>query len=102
MAASSRRGDDRDGRRSRARRLPGTEPLYYADPAVSHNPMIAVIYFGAILARVGTGLALYMRRTTLWVRCTEGAGWLLAAVQYAPERAALTAGAQKTLAALKG
>lgn len=77
------------------------QTLYYTALSVSSNPMIPAIYFGSILACLGVCLALYLRRTTLWVLCRSEEGRALVAVQYVPERTALTAGVEKTLEALR-
>ena len=82
-------------------RLAGTEPLYFTELAVSHNPAIPVIYFGAILTCVCIGLALSMRRVTLWVWCREPGRRLSVAVGYGRDRSTLTARVEKTLEALK-
>lgn len=81
--------------------LLGTEPLFYTDLSISHNPMIPVIYLGAILGCLGICFALYLRRTTLWVWCQNPNGKVCVAVQYAPDRETLTPGVEKTLEALE-
>ncbi|MBM3335681.1 cytochrome c biogenesis protein ResB, partial [Candidatus Sumerlaeota bacterium] len=81
--------------------LVGTEPLFYTDLTVSHNPMIPVIYFGSVLAIMGICFALYMRRTTLSVWRRETDGRVQVAVQYWPSRSTLTLGVARTLEALK-
>jgi hypothetical protein len=92
-------GVDSNGTSRYSVRLLGTESLQYTVLTVSYNPMIPLIYFGAILACAAICLAFYTRKVTLWVWCGP-AQQTQVAVQYAPERSTLTAGVERTLDAL--